>query len=107
MKKLILFGVGQMSEIAYSYFSTDSKYTVVGFCVDKSHFKDDKYKNLPVVSFEEVENVFSINTHCMFIPLAAKDSNRLRERKYLDEGGELMFPMPYPHVVSKKGEVKL
>ena len=84
MKKLILFGVGQMSEIAYSYFSTDSKYTVVGFCVDKSHYKDDKYKNLPVVSFEEVENFFPINTHCMFIPLAAKDSNRLREKKYLE-----------------------
>ena len=84
MKKLILFGVGQMAEIAYSYFSTDSKYTVVGFCVDKSHFKDDKFKNLPVVSFEEVENFFPVNTHCMFIPLAAKDSNRLREKKYLE-----------------------
>jgi len=30
-----------------------------------------------------------------------------REQKYLDEGGQLMFPMPYPHVVKKESEIKL
>ena len=30
-----------------------------------------------------------------------------RERKYLDNGGKLMFVMPYPHVVTKLGETKL
>ena len=29
------------------------------------------------------------------------------EKKYIDGGGELMFPMPYPHIVSKNGEKKL
>ena len=28
-----------------------------------------------------------------------------RERKYLDGGGKLMFVMPFPHVVTKDGEV--
>ena len=48
MKKLVLFGVGQMTEIAYSYFTTDSEYTVVGFCVDQSHLENDNFKGLPV-----------------------------------------------------------
>ena len=30
-----------------------------------------------------------------------------REKKYLQEGGQLMFPMPYPHVVTKDTEIKL
>ena len=30
-----------------------------------------------------------------------------RERKYLDDGGKLMFVMPFPHVVTKDGEIKL
>ena len=30
-----------------------------------------------------------------------------REKKYLQEGGQLMFPMPYPHVVTKDSEIKL
>ena len=28
-------------------------------------------------------------------------------KKYIDNGGQLMFPMPYPHVVTKKAEIKL
>ena len=43
----------------------------------------------------------------LVLPWNFKEEIVKRERKYLDEGGELMFPMPYPHVVSKKGEVKL
>ena len=30
-----------------------------------------------------------------------------REKKYLNKGGKLMFVMPYPHVVTKSGEIKL
>lgn len=30
-----------------------------------------------------------------------------RERQYLDDGGKLFFPMPYPHVVTKEGERRL
>ena len=30
-----------------------------------------------------------------------------REKDYIDKGGKLMFVMPYPHVVTKKGEVNL
>ncbi len=84
MKKLVLFGVGQMSEIAYTYFDTDSEYTIVGFCVDRSHLDSDSFKGLPVVAFEDVENFFSTENHFMFVPLTARDSNQLREGKYLE-----------------------
>ncbi len=30
-----------------------------------------------------------------------------REKEYLSKGGKLMFVMPYPHVVTKNGEIKL
>ena len=30
-----------------------------------------------------------------------------REKNYLSSGGTLMFPMPFPHIVTKKGEKKL
>lgn len=30
-----------------------------------------------------------------------------RERQYLEDGGKLFFPMPYPHVVTKGGEERL
>ncbi len=36
-----------------------------------------------------------------------KDELLKREREYLDNGGKLFFPMPYPHVVTKDGEERL
>lgn len=30
-----------------------------------------------------------------------------REKKYIKDGGQLMFPMPYPHVVTNDSEIKL
>jgi hypothetical protein len=30
-----------------------------------------------------------------------------RERAYLEAGGKLFFPMPYPHVVTITGETRL
>lgn len=36
-----------------------------------------------------------------------KDELLKREKTYLDAGGKLFFPMPYPHVVTKEGEARL
>lgn len=36
-----------------------------------------------------------------------KDELLKREQPYLDRGGKLFFPMPYPHVVTKDGERRL
>lgn len=41
------------------------------------------------------------------LPWYFKDEIVKREKKYIDEGGQLMFPMPYPHVVTKESEIKL
>ena len=43
----------------------------------------------------------------LVLPWNFKDEIVKREKKYLNEGGILMFPMPYPHTVDKNGEKKL
>ena len=43
----------------------------------------------------------------LVLPWYFKDEIVKREKKYIDNGGQLMFPMPYPHVVTKKAEIKL
>ena len=88
------------------------------------HFGLDKFK-IPFISERNPEKVGlkclgsdielvseerarSLNPKAFVVlPWNFKEEIVKREKKYLDEGGELMFPMPYPHVVSKKGEVKL
>lgn len=56
MKKLIIFGLEQFAELANFYFTNDSEYEVVGFCVDKEYKIKDKFCNLPVFCFEDLKN---------------------------------------------------
>jgi len=43
----------------------------------------------------------------LVLPWYFKDEIVKREKPYLDQGGKLLFPMPYAHIVSKDGEVNL
>ena len=41
------------------------------------------------------------------LPWNFKEEIVKREKEYLENGGKLMFVMPYPHIISKEGERKL
>ena len=43
----------------------------------------------------------------MVLPWHLKSELIRREKRYLENGGKLMFPMPYPHLVTKCGETLL
>lgn len=84
MQKVIIFGLGDISQIANYYLSLDSKYEVVAFTIDKEYITKEKFENLPVVAFEELENTYSTNKYKLFIPLSYTKVNKLREQKYLE-----------------------
>jgi len=49
-----------------------------------------------------------LNPSCMLVlPWYFKNEIVARERKYIQDGGKLLFPMPYPHIVHKDGETNL
>ena len=43
----------------------------------------------------------------LMLPWYFKKEIILREKKYLDNGGSILVPMPYVHIVNKEGEKKL
>jgi len=81
-KEIILFGCGQMAEIAHVYIEHDSPFTVVAFCVDKDRISSSSFRGLPLVAFEEVGGIYPPDRYEMFIPMSAKDLNTQRESKY-------------------------
>ena len=51
------------------------------------------------------ENARSKNPKAFLVlPWNFKDEIVKREKEYLNNGGTLMFPMPYPHIIDKNGE---
>src|SRR4030095_7528649 len=80
-KKLIIFGTGDIAQIAHYYCEIDSDYTVHAFTVDREYCKMNTYEGKPLVPFDEVISKYSADTYHMFIALSYSDMNRLRQRK--------------------------
>lgn len=61
--------------------------------------------NIELISEEHARR---LNPGCMLVlPWYFKDEIVKRELEYLNSGGKLLFPMPYPHVVTKGDEIRL
>lgn len=80
---LIIFGTGEIAELAYYYFKNDSSYTPVAFTVDSEYRKDDQFHGLPVYDFETIEEKCPPTKYSIFIALSYQNLNRLRRDKYL------------------------
>lgn len=81
-KKLIIVGTSLFAEIAYEYFTHDSEYEVVAFSVERKFLDKDKFFNLPVVAFEELEKHYNTKDYEVFTALTYKQLNRVRTRLY-------------------------
>ena len=49
MEKIIIFGTGDISQLAYFYLTQNSDYKVVAFTVDKEYITQKKFESLPVL----------------------------------------------------------
>lgn len=83
-KKLIIFGVGDMAELAYYYFTNDSDYEVSAFTADAGYVEEDHLFGLPMVKYHELENSFPPSEYDIFIALSYSKLNDLRKNRYLD-----------------------
>ena len=81
-KKLILFGEGLYTEIAYQYFCDDSEYEVICFTKDDEYINSSQYLGLPMETFSDIENLYPPSEYDMHIAVSYTDMNRLRERVY-------------------------
>lgn len=77
-KRLLLFGYTEFAEIAYEYFTHDSDFEVVGFCVHRSHLAKRSLFGLPVIPFEEAERHFNPAEHWFYAASVYTRLNRLR-----------------------------
>lgn len=82
MSKVILFGDGKIAEEVYFYFTYDSSFEVVAFCVDRDYRTKEMLFDLPVIDFESVVEAFPPGEHRMFVALGYHQLNSLRERKF-------------------------
>jgi sugar O-acyltransferase (sialic acid O-acetyltransferase NeuD family) len=80
---LVIFGAGDIAQLAYFYFNTDSEYEVVAFTVDATYLTEIVFCGLPVIAFEEIKTRFSPEQCEIFVALSYSKLNAVRKEKYL------------------------
>ena len=91
-KPLVIFGAGDLAQLAHYYFSKDSEYEVRAFTLDAEYIDDPECCELPVVAFDQVADRYAPAEHAMFVALSYSKLNQVRKEKYLT-AKSLGYPM--------------
>ena len=81
-KKVIVWGCGQMAEVAYFYLTYDSPYEVVAFCMDREYIQCSTFHERPVIAFEDVESLYPPDEYELCFLISYSHMNDIRTEKY-------------------------
>jgi sugar O-acyltransferase (sialic acid O-acetyltransferase NeuD family) len=81
MSDIVIFGDGEIAELAAFYFESDSEFNVAGFTVDKAYLKKDEFLGRPMVPFEQVTQKFPPDHFGFFAAIGYAKLNALRTEK--------------------------
>jgi sugar O-acyltransferase (sialic acid O-acetyltransferase NeuD family) len=82
-KSLVIFGTGDIAQLAHYYFSNDSNFEVVAFSIDASYAKGPVFCGLPVITFDQVSEIYPPIDNDFFVALSYSKLNSIRKEKYL------------------------
>jgi sugar O-acyltransferase (sialic acid O-acetyltransferase NeuD family) len=80
-REIVIFGAGEIAELADFYFTQDSDFAVAGFTVDEAYLKQPEFCGRPVVPFERVGQVFPPDRYGLFVAVSYAGINGLRAAK--------------------------
>jgi sugar O-acyltransferase (sialic acid O-acetyltransferase NeuD family) len=84
MKDLIIFGAGDIAQLADFYFEREGKFRVKAFVVDDAYKKQSEHCGKPVVASSTMLKTFSPEKYTAFVAISYAEMNKVRERKYLE-----------------------
>lgn len=90
---MVIFGTGELAQLAHFYFTHDSPYKIVAFTVDGAWVKQDTFLGLPVIAFEELAPRYSPQKCDLFVAIGYTKLNGVRASKY-EEAKALGYRLP-------------
>ena len=84
MADIVVFGAGRIAEVAKVYIDAHSSDRIVGFTVDAQYVTGDRFYDLPLVAWEQLERFFSPDHVKLLGPLSYRRLNQFRRDRYLN-----------------------
>jgi sugar O-acyltransferase (sialic acid O-acetyltransferase NeuD family) len=82
-KPVVVFGLSDFASLAWHVLTHDTPLPVAAFTVDRAYLRGDRFHDLPVIAFEEVQRRFPPDEYQMLVPLGGRGANGLRRDRYL------------------------
>ena len=83
MKKLVIFGISEYSEVASYYFNNHSDYKIVSYTADDEYVTSNKFNNLDVLPYSEIFKHKDIEDDTLFfIAIGYSKNNEIRKNTY-------------------------
>lgn len=79
-KPVVIFGNGEIAEVAEYYFRNDQNRPVACFVVDDEYANDSVFCNKPLVPWSELAQIAPTGGHEVFVAVGYSQVNRVRER---------------------------
>lgn len=83
-KDIIIFGIGELAQLASFYFSNDSNYNVCAFTLDSQYVEMDSYLDLPLITFDKIQIAYPPDKYDMFVAIGYSKLNENRKTKYFE-----------------------
>ncbi len=78
--KRILFGTSVYSRLLHHYIEKDTNDEILAFTVEKEYLKEDHFDNLPVVCFENLNELFDMSNISILITCGYHKMNDIRKK---------------------------
>ncbi len=84
VQDIVIFGTGQIADVARVYIDAFGPGRVVGFTVDETYLDGDTHHGLPVVAWERLEARFPPDRVRLIGPLSYQRLNEFRRERHLE-----------------------
>lgn len=84
MSDLVVFGAGQIADVARYYIDSVAQHRIIAFTVDGSHLKEDSFAGRPLVPWEELERHYPPGQVKLLGPLSFRKLNAFRRQRHLE-----------------------
>ena len=85
-QKILIFGTKDTAQLAKFYIENDAKYSstyeVAAFVVDAEYKDCEIFEGLPVIEFENVQEIYPIQEYLFFAPMTGIKMNTVRENVF-------------------------
>ncbi len=84
MADIVIFGAGQIAEVAKVYIDAHSPDRIVGFTVDAAFQKSDTFHGLPLVAWDRLEQSFPPGSVKLLGPISYRSLNEFRRDRHVE-----------------------